>query len=127
MVSCAAIAYPQLTPEREYARQPTLALMEAKVALIMEASRQAGCDVAVLSAFGCGAFGNPPEVVAELFRRALERSQLQRVTFCVVDDHNARNSHNPRGNFLPFSEAFSGREVSQGSRHARSSTFCTCE
>lgn len=45
----------------------------------------AGCRHAVLSAFGCGAFANPPPVVAEHYRTALEarKASFDRVVFAV--------------------------------------------
>eukprot|EP00969_Alexandrium_andersonii_P052090 2287631-Alexandrium_andersonii.AAC.1 len=64
------------------------------------------CDVLILSACGCGAFGNPPEQVAEFFREALDEvsveSTLTEVIFCIMDDHNSRLRHNPNGNAEPF-------------------------
>jgi hypothetical protein len=62
----------------------------------------------VLSAFGCGAFGNPPQVVAELFREVLSAhsDQIRRVVFCILEDHNSGRWHNPHGNLAPFVEAF---------------------
>ena len=84
----------------------TKRIMEVKIKAILDAAVEAGCDHAVLSAFGCGAMGNPPEAVAEMFRVALEKSKLTGVTFCINPDHNDRKFHNPRGNYEPFHEAF---------------------
>ena len=78
--------------------------MADKIRLILAAADQAGCNAAVLSAFGCGAYGNPPEEVARLFDAALEGSSLTEVVFCIVDDHNAGGWHNPHGNLAPFRE-----------------------
>ena len=38
---------------------------------ILSAAAIAECDVVILGAFGCGAFQNPPEVVAEAYREVL--------------------------------------------------------
>ena len=89
----------------------TKRIMEVKIQAILDAAVEAGCDHAVLSAFGCGAMGNPPEAVAEMFRVALEKSKLTGVTFCINPDHNDRKYHNPRGNYEPFHEAFNKRKV----------------
>ena len=80
--------------------------MRTRIALILGAAVHAECDAVVLSAFGCGAFGNPPEIVAKLFRMELARSPLRLAVFCIRDDHNASHSHNPRGNVRPFEEVF---------------------
>lgn len=55
----------------------------------------------VLGAFGCGAFGNPPAHIAELFRDILHeeefRSCFHEVYFAIINDHNDRH-----GNFQTF-------------------------
>lgn len=84
------------------------------------------------SAFGCGAFCNPPDHMAELFREVLEkeyRGCFQHICFAIfgtafcplplpyccspltspssaLDDHNSRKAHNPLGNVLPFKRVF---------------------
>ena len=78
--------------------------MRTKVQTILEAAAHAGCDAAVLSAFGCGAYGNPPGEVAALFREALARSPLAEVAFCITEDHNSGGRHIPAGNLAPFQE-----------------------
>jgi uncharacterized protein (TIGR02452 family) len=67
-------------------------------------------DAVVLSAFGCGAFRNPPRHVAQLFRSVIKefgfQFQFRYIMFAIIDDHNARQAHNPDGNFAPFYEVF---------------------
>lgn len=67
-------------------------------------------DSIVLGAFGCGAFANPPEDVAKLFKEVLEepeyRDKFKKIVFAVLDDGNSHREHNPRGNYLPFAETF---------------------
>ena len=67
-------------------------------------------DALVLSAFGCGAFANPPHHVARLFREVLNEEEFEKafrlIVFAVIDDHNAHREHNPQGNLLPFQEVF---------------------
>jgi len=64
----------------------------------------------VLSAFGCGAFCNPPEHIALLFREVFAESEFKNrfplTVFAIIDDHNSRKEHNPQGNILPFQEVF---------------------
>ena len=68
-------------------------------------------DSIVLGAFGCGAFANPPEDVAKLFKEVLEEPEycdkFEKIVFAVLDDGNSHREHNPRGNYLPFVETFS--------------------
>ena len=65
-------------------------------------------DSLVLGAFGCGAFANPPEDVATLFKEVLNESEykdkFEKIVFAVLDDGNSHREHNPRGNYLPFKE-----------------------
>ncbi|KAJ7747927.1 hypothetical protein DFH07DRAFT_1062632 [Mycena maculata] len=46
-------------------------LMREKIKCVFRAAAANGCRRVVLGAFGCGAFGNPPAEVAQLFRRVL--------------------------------------------------------
>jgi uncharacterized protein (TIGR02452 family) len=43
-----------------------------KIKSIFEIAKEREHDSLVLSAFGCGAFGNPPQHIAELFKQAIE-------------------------------------------------------
>ena len=47
----------------------------------------------VLGAFGCGAFHNPPELVAKLFKQVLEEPEFQglfkEIHFAIIEDHNS--------------------------------------
>ncbi|KAJ7130194.1 hypothetical protein C8R44DRAFT_775034 [Mycena epipterygia] len=45
--------------------------MREKIKCVFRAAAASGCRRLVLGAFGCGAFGNPPVEVAQLFRRVL--------------------------------------------------------
>lgn len=67
-------------------------------------------DAIVLGAFGCGAFANPPEEIAQIFKEVLDepdyRDKFEKVVFAIIDDHNAHKEHNPRGNLVPFQEVF---------------------
>ena len=64
----------------------------------------------MLSAFGCGAFRNPPKHMAILFKEVFNenefRNQFKLVVFALLDDHNSWKEHNPEGNILPFHKEF---------------------
>ena len=106
LLSCAAVAKPVLTETQDYANHADRRCMQRKISAIMEAAVQTGCDSVVLSAFGCGAFGNPPEIVSQIFRYEIDYIPVKNIIFSIIDDHNAARCHNPRGNFLPFKETF---------------------
>jgi uncharacterized protein (TIGR02452 family) len=82
------------------------ALTAHKIAAILRIAAHHGHTELVLSAFGCGAFGNPPQHVAELFAEALRTPEFdgvfRRVVFAILDDANARA---PLGNYLSFERA----------------------
>ena len=65
-------------------------------------------DSLVLSALGCGAFKNPPEHVAKIFRSVIEQYAgfFRLIVFAIIDDHNTGLNLNPKGNFLPFQREF---------------------
>jgi uncharacterized protein (TIGR02452 family) len=107
-----AISRPELV-ERDGLLWLTAPLAEAtrrKIRAILRiAARHDHADL-VLSAFGCGAFRNPPHHVARLFREALAEEEFsgvfRRIAFAIFDDHNAHGRHNPEGNYLPFAREF---------------------
>ena len=72
VVSCAAIAHPPITADLKYADARTDKLMARKIELILNVFRARKFSAVVLSALGCGAFGNPPTEVARLFKEALD-------------------------------------------------------
>ena len=96
---------PELTMELKYEPNDE-ERMRRKIQALLHGATMSKCEACVFSAFGCGAFGNPPDEVARLFKEELCKVNLRQVTFCIVDDHNARRRHNPRGNFRPFQDAF---------------------
>lgn len=108
-VSVPAVSHPDTVPGPDGG--PRLApgpeeSMRRRIRTILRIARANGQRALVLSAFGCGAFRNPPRHVAELFREALAspefRSAFARVVFAVLDDHNARGD----GNLRPFRDVF---------------------
>ena len=70
-----------------------------------------GHDSLVLSAFGCGAFQNPPDHIARLFKEVIEdyKGHFKMVAFAILDDHNANKSHNIDGNYKPFERVFDNK------------------
>jgi uncharacterized protein (TIGR02452 family) len=62
----------------------------------------------VLSAFGCGAYRNPPKNVARCFKKVVTEFNglFDNIIFAIIDDHNSFQKHNAEGNLTPFAEAF---------------------
>ncbi|KAH3758127.1 TIGR02452 family protein [Pelomyxa schiedti] len=82
---------------------------EHKIHVIFQVAIENGHDSLVLSALGCGAYGNPPVSIALLIKQALRQygQYFQTVAIAVIDDHNTRKIHNPHGNVEPFKRVFS--------------------
>lgn len=84
--------------------------IRCKIRTILRLGLRHDNDSLVLGALGCGAFHNPPEQIAELFKQVLNEAEFKnkyrRIIFAVIDDFNAHQAHNPNGNFKPFKEVF---------------------
>lgn len=85
---------------------------KGKIRLILDIMLTHGHDAALLSAFGCGAFHNPPGHMAELFRAVIDAGGYRRafahLRFAILDDGNALRRGNPEGNLAPFARVFGG-------------------
>lgn len=69
VITCAA---PYLA-KRRYTNQTALKeLFKERIKNIFEAALDCGVEVLILGAFGCGAFKNPPEVVAKAFHEVID-------------------------------------------------------
>jgi len=83
-----------------------------KIRTILRISGKYKHDCLVLGAFGCGAFANPPNHMAQLFKEVfLEKEFINKfkiIVFSIFEDHNSNRQHNPNGNVLPFLEVFDG-------------------
>jgi uncharacterized protein (TIGR02452 family) len=81
-----------------------------KIRTILRIAGKYHHDALVLGAFGCGAFANPPNHVAKLFKDVFcekeFENQFKTVVFAIFEDHNSGKKHNPNGNVIPFLEVF---------------------
>ena len=63
----------------------------------------------VLGALGCGAYGNPPVHVAQLFHEVIHEEEFwghfEEICFAVLEDGNSLKNQSG-GNFKPFKEVF---------------------
>jgi uncharacterized protein (TIGR02452 family) len=112
VISVPAINQPALvdTPEGPRIVPRLVEPSREKIRIILRVGALQGHNALVLSAFGCGAFRNPPRHMAELFRDVLREAEFtgrfERIVFAIVDDHNAGREHNVDGNVKAFVEAF---------------------
>ncbi len=85
-------------------------LTKEKIRTIFKIAKKHNHQTLILSAMGCGAFCNPPNQVARLFREVLEesayRTAFSKIIFAIKDDHNTHKWYNPEGNYAPFAREF---------------------
>ena len=107
VVSVAAINRPDLTDDGRLVDWAVRAT-KSKIRTMLRIGLLHGHDAIVLGAWGCGAFHNPPEHMAQLFHEVLREAEFadkyRVVRFAVIEDHNSRHS-----NFAPFDREFNGR------------------
>lgn len=85
-------------------------LTKEKIRTIFRVAKKHNHQTLILSALGCGAFCNPPNRIANLFREVLEeepyKTAFSKIIFSIKDDHNTHKWYNPEGNFAPFAREF---------------------
>ncbi|NDW12020.1 TIGR02452 family protein [Bacteroides sp. 214] len=112
VVSVPAINHPQLETfdGKQYIVSELIEPSKEKIRTILRICGEFNHDCLVLSAFGCGAFKNPPHHVAKLFKQVFKEDEFKNrfklVVFAIIDDHNSWREHNPEGNILPFLREF---------------------
>lgn len=77
------------------------ALHTARIQRIFEVAMVNGAEVLILGAFGCGAFCNPPELVAEVFAKFTEK---YRYNFDVIE-YAVFHTERETANYKAFKEA----------------------
>jgi uncharacterized protein (TIGR02452 family) len=76
-------------------RHEIASAMGERIHRVLTVAAMHGHHTLVLGAWGCGAFGNDPEVIAELFHAALDgafRGQFEMVIFGVLDEWSDRRN-----------------------------------
>lgn len=114
-ICCAAYRCDQsdLTTNKDkeaiYAKAIVNNLMYTKIDAIFKLALINNHDSIVVSAFGCGAYSNPPLQVAKLFKQVIDDNKyaylFKKIVFAILDDRNAYNN-NVDGNLIPFVEVF---------------------
>ena len=88
----------------EISVQDYLSVTKNKIQTILRIGIDHGHDALVLSAFGCGAFGNDPYVMASLFLKVLHEPEFEnsfrKIVFAIVDDHNSKGNYASFGKII---------------------------
>ncbi|RIB19969.1 hypothetical protein C2G38_2244844 [Gigaspora rosea] len=100
-------------------------LTRQKIRSMLNIGLDNGHDSIVLSAFGCGAFSNPPSTIAQLFHEIISQEYAggaenlpktyRHIGFAIFDDESASQWKDGEGNFLPFKKLFANglRSINQ--------------
>ncbi|CAF4548235.1 unnamed protein product [Rotaria sp. Silwood1] len=112
-IACAAYAHPYISKnkdgEMELRDQDVIHNTMKKMKTIFKIALENEHDTVILSAFGCGAFRNPPRHIAKLFHRVISEeysNAFKYIIFAIMDDHNSMKDHNTNGNIRPFADIF---------------------
>lgn len=71
MLASAAITRPHLTPDENYTKEDRK-IMQYTIDNIFRVAKLFEYDILILGALGCGAFQNPPEIVANIFKETIK-------------------------------------------------------
>ena len=109
VISVSAINKPQIGRNGMIVDRDVEITLE-KIRTIFRIGMIKGHDSLVLSAFGCGAFANPPKHIARLFHQVIEEEEFKNVfkliEFAILDGYRTGLKHNPEGNLKPFLQEF---------------------
>jgi uncharacterized protein (TIGR02452 family) len=97
VISCAALKGPDVAKNAEgqkvYEMESDREVMTMKVRLILQVAREKSVRRLVLGALGCGAYRNPPEEVAKIFRKVILGDKrrkgvngFEEIVFAIFDD-----------------------------------------
>ena len=115
-IAVAAIDTPPTTINDEGERrlgESSVTATKNKIRTILNIAIDNDVDELVLSAFGCGAFHNPPKHMAELFRDVLNedayRGRFKRIVFAIIGHGN---------NYQSFAEVFGAGDEAETASEA---------
>ncbi|CAF3066365.1 unnamed protein product [Rotaria sp. Silwood2] len=105
-VAIAAYRDPQVLKNKQRLVPNIAVATRKKIESLFAIAYRNGHHSLVLSAFGCGAFKNPPEHIALIFKSVILQyaGYFKKIVFSIIDDHNTGQRLNPNGNFLPFQQ-----------------------
>ena len=85
-------------------------ILRKKVAQMLSIGYVNGNENLILGAFGCGAYGTPPNEMAKIFHEVIYSDTyywlFKNICFAIFEDGNAFKKHNPQGNLKPFMDVF---------------------
>lgn len=108
VITCAA---PYLAKRRYTNKRALLELFKSRIKNIFEAAIENEVDVLILGAFGCGAFRNPPDIVAKVFHDVINENEYDAkfaaIVFAIKRTEGS-DAFNPCPNIMAFEDEFIG-------------------
>jgi uncharacterized protein (TIGR02452 family) len=88
-IACPAIKYPFLD-EEDHLIEEDSELLENKIKMIIQVAKKYNHNTIVFGAMGCGAWQNPPQQVATIFRKVLNEYDgiIENYVFAILSNHN---------------------------------------
>jgi len=94
VLSSAAYRMPPLTPQGHLTAAHAAGTY-LTISAILRTAKEFNLDTVVLSAFGCGAYGNPPADVARLFKFAIKNESFRgTIVFAILGGYRAGDTSN---------------------------------
>lgn len=106
VITCAA---PYIANRRYTNKAALKQLFKGRIKNIFESAIDNDVDVIILGAFGCGAFKNPPELVAKAFHEVIDEnvysSYFKKIVFAIKSTNN-NDPYSPCPNIMAFELEF---------------------
>jgi uncharacterized protein (TIGR02452 family) len=106
VITIPAVQRPELTENGEAFKESHGRMWRNKIRTLFRVAKINKKTKLVLGAFGCGAYGNPPALVAGLFKEILEEPEFKgafdEICFAILEDKNSPAG----GNYAPFAKVF---------------------
>jgi uncharacterized protein (TIGR02452 family) len=106
VITCAAVnarKVRDVKPERAAEIEPA---MRRRIHKVFQVATTLDADILILGAWGCGAFGNDPEVIAQIMHEMMDIVDMRRF---VAIDFAVADLFVPQVNYPPFATRFDGR------------------
>ena len=112
-IACPAIKYPFLD-EDGLLEEEDSELLKKKIEIIIQVASKYGHDTIIFGAMGCGAWENPPQEVAKIFKEVLSKFNgcITNYVFAILDNISDSDSENsdddiPESNYEIFKSILS--------------------
>lgn len=88
VITCAApnISHEKFKMDWDYVTYKTI--LDSRIDFVLKIAANTYTKTLVLGAFGCGVFGNDPQLVAELFKKNLQKYYFEQVIFAIPNKGN---------------------------------------